>query len=429
MSGRALQLRDVLDAQRVIAPYLDPTPVRRYPSLDGVVGVELFVKHENHQPTGAFKVRGGINLVARLGSGQLAAGVYAASTGNHGQSVAYAASLFGVPATVFVPRGANPVKVSSMRSLGATVVEHGVDFDEARERCEKAAAEHGARYIHSGDEPLLIAGVATATLELLEREPSVEVIVVPVGGGSGAAGACIVAKAIDPRIVVIGVQSEAAPAAYRAWRERRPVADEMHTFAEGLQTRVSFELPQRVLAEHLDDFVLVTDDEVRAATLQLIELTRTLVEPAGAAPLAAVLKLRERLAGQRVALLCTGGNISPAQLRELLEWDRSAVDPPPSQIPPHERPLRVRSAPNRLPAQAAAVTPLLLQCRPRSCEGVASASAPRRPGAAASAGPNSDSETSPRSWRQQRAAAWMRHLESFSRTGKRRRSGSPAPRG
>lgn len=316
----------MLDAQRVIGPYLDPTPTRRYPALDGLLQSELFVKHENHLPTGAFKVRGGINLVARLDPEQMAAGVYAASTGNHGQSVAYAASLFGVAATIFVPRGANPVKVSSMRSLGATVVEHGVDFDEARERCEEVAVAHDARYIHSGDEPLLIAGVATATLELLEREPAIDAIVVPVGGGSGAAGACIVAKAIDPRIAVIGVQSEAAPAAYRAWRERRPVADGMRTFAEGLQTRVSFELPQRILADHLDDFVLVDDDQIRAATLHLIELTRNLVEPAGAASLAAALKLRERLAGQRVALVCSGGNISPAQLRELLEWgSRSAT--------------------------------------------------------------------------------------------------------
>lgn len=310
----------MLDAQRVIAPYLDPTPARPYPALDEMVGAELFVKHENHQPTGAFKVRGGINLVSRLDSEQLAAGVYAASTGNHGQSVAYAASLFGCAATICVPRGANPVKVSSMRSLGADVIEHGVDFDEARERCEEVAAARGGRYIHSGNEPLLIAGVATATLELLEREPAIDAIAVPVGGGSGAAGACIVAKAIDRRILVIGVQSEAAPAAYRAWRERRAVADEMRTFAEGLQTRVSFELPQRILAEHLDEFVLVTDDELRAATLQLIEVTRTLVEPAGAAPLAAALKLRKRLAGQRVALMCSGGNISPGQLRGLLEW-------------------------------------------------------------------------------------------------------------
>jgi threonine dehydratase len=315
------QLGDVLDARRVISAYLDRTPVRSYPLLSRLVGAELLVKHENHQPTGAFKVRGGINLVARLGGEQRDAGVYSASTGNHGQSIAYAASLFGVSATIFVPRGANPVKVDAIRSLGATVIEHGVDFDEARERCAQLASERQARYIHSGDEPLLIAGVGTATLELLEREPSVQVIVVPVGGGSGAAGACIVAKAIDPRIVVIGVQSQSAPAAYRAWRDGRPVSDEMHTFAEGLQTRVSFDLPQRIMAQHLDDFVLVSDDELRAATFQMIELTRNLVEPAGAAPLAAAVRLRDRLAGKRVALICSGGNVSPVQLRELLEWN------------------------------------------------------------------------------------------------------------
>ena len=324
MALETLRFRDVLAARHVIAPYLSETPLRRYPALDQAVGAELFIKHENHQPTGAFKVRGGINLVARLESGQRAAGVYAASTGNHGQSVAYAAELFGVAATIFVPTGANPVKVASMRAMGATVIEHGVDFDEAREQCAEVAAANGGRYVHSGDEPRLIAGVATATLEVLQRNPAIEVIVVPVGGGSGAAGACLAAKAIDPRVTVIGVQSEAAPAAYRAWRERRPVADQMRTFAEGLQTRVSFELPQRLMAQHLDDFVLVSEDELRAATLELIEFTRNLVEPAGAAPLAAVHKLGAQLAGQRVALICSGGNVSPPQLRELLDWELSA---------------------------------------------------------------------------------------------------------
>ena len=313
-------LADVLDARRVIAPHLDPTPLRRYPLLDELVGTAVFVKHENHQPTGAFKVRGGINLLSRLEPSARVGGVYAASTGNHGQSVAYAASVFGVAATIFVPVGANPVKVAAMRALGAEVVEHGADFDEARERCAAVARERGARYIHSGDEPYLIAGVGTATLEMLEREPELETIVVPVGGGSGAAGACVVAKAVRPQIEVIGVQSSAAPAAYRAWRSRTLVQDEMATFAEGLQTRVAFELPQRIMVAHLDDFVLVSDDELRAATLAMIEHTRNLIEPAGAAALAAALKLRERLAGRRVAIVASGGNISPGQLAELLAW-------------------------------------------------------------------------------------------------------------
>ncbi len=318
MTDSIPRFRDVLDARRRIAAYLDETPVRQYPQLDELTGAELFVKHENFQPTGAFKVRGGINLVQRLSPEEKAAGVFAASTGNHGQSVAYAASLFGVAATIFVPRGANTVKVASMRSLRAVVIEHGADFDEARERCSEVAAEQNGRYIHSGNEPMLIAGVATATLELLQREPSIDTIVVPVGGGSGAAGACLAAKAIDSRITVIGVQSEAAPAAYRAWRDRKPTSDEMHTFAEGLQTRVSFDLPQRIMGNHLDDFMLVSDDDLRDATRRMLETTRTLVEPAGAAPLAAVLKHPEGFHGKRVAIICSGGNISPGQLRELL---------------------------------------------------------------------------------------------------------------
>ena len=317
------QLDDVLDARRVIAPHLAPTPLRRYPLLDELTGTATWVKHENHHPTGAFKVRGGVNLIAQLSPEWRAHGVTAASTGNHGQSIAYAAQLFGVSATIFVPRGANPGKVASMRSMGAEVVEQGSDFDEAREQCAEFAAERGARYVHSGNEPLLIAGVGTATLELLESEPRLEVVIVPVGGGSGAAAASLVAKAVQPRIEVIGVQSEAAPAAYRAWRAGRLLEDEMHTFAEGLQTRVAFELPQRIMADQLDDFVLVSDDEIRRATLKLIELTRNLVEPAGAAPLAAALRLRAHLEGKRVALIATGGNITPAQLADLLAWGQS----------------------------------------------------------------------------------------------------------
>ncbi len=313
------QLADVLEARRTIAPHLEPTPLRRYPALDLVLGATTFVKHENLQATGAFKVRGGINLVAHLDASERAAGVFTASTGNHGQSIAYAANLFGVSATIFVPRGANPVKVAAIRSLGGEVVEHGVDFDAAREHCAQLAADRGARYVHSANEPLLIAGVATATLEILEREPQIDVIIVPVGAGSGAAGACIVAAAAGRDVEVIAVQAEAAPAAYRAWRERRLVTDEMRTFAEGLQTRVAFELPQRILTELLSDFVVVSEDQLRAATLSLIEMTRTLVEPAGAASLAAALQVREQISDRRVALICSGANISLAQLRKLLD--------------------------------------------------------------------------------------------------------------
>jgi threonine dehydratase len=318
MSAPAVpDLADVLAARQRIAPYLRPTALYRYPVLDGLTGTRVWVKHENHQPVGAFKVRGGVNLLSQLDAEERGRGVIAASTGNHGQSVAYAAALFGVRAIVCAPEQANPVKVESMQALGAEVVQHGRDFDEAREHCEKLAAEHGYRYVHSGNEPALIAGVATYTLEILEAQPDTEVIVVPVGGGSGAAGACVVAKAVRPSIQVIGVQAEAAPAAYRSWRARALVEDTTATAAEGLATRTAFELPQRILWEKLDDFVLVSEAALRDATRTMIEKTRNLVEPAGAAALAAVLADPGRFAGRVVAVVCSGGNISPAQLTAL----------------------------------------------------------------------------------------------------------------
>src|SRR6266496_5278876 len=240
---RVPTLVDVLEARRRIAPYLLPTPLHSYPVLDRLLGAEVWVKHENHQPIGAFKVRGGINLVSRLDDGERERGVITASTGNHGQSIAYASRLFGVRAIVCVPEGANPVKVESMRALGAEIVTHGVDFDEARVHAARLAEEHGYRYIHSGNEPHLIAGVATQALEILERQPDIEVIIVPIGGGSGAAGTCIVAKAINPKIQVIGVQSAEAPAAQKSWKAHRLLEDRMGTIAEGLATRTAFELP------------------------------------------------------------------------------------------------------------------------------------------------------------------------------------------
>ena len=309
---------DVLDAARQIRPYLTPTPLRRYPALERLVGTELHVKHENHNPTGAFKVRGGINLVSRLSDDERRRGVIAASTGNHGQSVAFAARLFGVSAIICAPAAANPVKVEAMQDMGAEVILDGDRYDDSRRNADRLAREHGYRYIHSGDEPLLIAGVGTHTLEVLQEHPRIDTVIVPIGGGSGAAGACIAAKAVNPEIKVIGVQSDQAQSAYLSWKSGSLQDSPNRTRAEGLSTAAPFELPQRIMRRLLDDFVLVSDDEIDAATALMIEKTRTLVEAAGAAALAAALKLRNQLRGRRLALICTGGNISPAQLKALL---------------------------------------------------------------------------------------------------------------
>jgi len=309
---------DVLDAAKQIRPYLAPTPLRRYPALDRLVGAEVFVKHENHNPTGAFKVRGGVNLVSRLSEDERRRGVIAASTGNHGQSVAYAARLFGVSAIICAPEAANPVKVESMQDLGAEVVCQGERYDDARRNAERLAREHGYRYIHSGDEPLLIAGVGTHTLEILEEEPDVDTVIVPVGGGSGVSGAGITAKAVNPNIRVIGVQSDAAQAAYLSWKSGEWRESPNRTRAEGLSTAAPMALPQRIMHRVVDDFVLVSDDQIDAATALMIEKTRTMVEAAGAAALAAAIALRDELKDRKVAVICSGGNISPAQLKALL---------------------------------------------------------------------------------------------------------------
>jgi threonine dehydratase len=282
------------------------------------VGTEVYLKHENYQPVGAFKVRGGVNLISQLSPEERARGVIAASTGNHGQSVAFASGLFRVQARIVVPEKANPGKVAAMQGMGAEVIFHGATFDEARQHCEALAREHGYRYIHSGDEPLLIAGVATEVLEMLEDEPDLQVIIVPIGGGSGGAGACIVARAVNPAIRVIGVQSEASPAAYKSWRERRLVEAPNRTIAEGLATGTAFALPQAILWEALNEFILLPDEEILRAMVWMVQDAHTLAEGAGAAPLAAAYRLRKELQGKKIGLICSGGNTSLEHLRQAL---------------------------------------------------------------------------------------------------------------
>lgn len=309
---------DVEAARKRIAPHLHRTPLHNYPALDAVLGCEAWVKHENHQVVGAFKVRGGVNLISQLDARQRKAGVLAVSTGNHGQSVAWASRRFGVAATIAVPHDANPAKVESMRALGATIVEHGDSFDAARRWAEAEATKSDVRYIHSGNEPDLIAGVGTYAVEMLEDQPDLDVILVPVGGGSGSAGVCIAAKHLKPDIEVIGVQSAQAPAAYEAWKNGGDREIASKTWAEGLACAVPFDLTQSIIRKHLDDFVLVDDDEIRRAVLLLLDKTRNLAEGAGAAATAAAVKLRKRLAGRNVGVVLSGGNISQAQLREVL---------------------------------------------------------------------------------------------------------------
>jgi len=315
--GAMPSLRDVIAARPHVYRYLRPTPLYHYPGLSELIGARVWVKHENHQPVGAFKVRGGLNLVARLSEKERASGLFTASTGNHGQSIAYAARAHGVRATIAVPEGANPGKVAAMRGLGAEVAFHGADFDSAREWVMAMAAARGGRFVGPTEE-LLIHGVGTYALEIVEDLPDVDAIIVPVGAGSGVCATGIVAKAINPAIQVIGVQSAQAPAIQMSWACGKAVSADMNTIAEGLATRVPFENTQRIMREYLDDFVLVEDAAIEDAILLLLEHTHNLAEGAGAAALAAAIKLGPRLAGKNVVLVLSGGNLSVDQLRRLL---------------------------------------------------------------------------------------------------------------
>lgn len=312
-------MRDVLAARKRIARYLPRTPLHSYPALNELIGAEVYVKHENHHPVGAFKVRGGINLLSQLTDEEREQGVLAVSTGNHGQSVAYAARLFGAKATIVVPEQANPGKLAAMRGMGADVIMHGKRFDDALRHCEELAATQGGRYIHSGNEPLLIAGVATLTLEILEDQPDLDVLIVPIGGGSGAAGACLVTWALNPSVRVIGVQAALSSAAHESWRQKRIVAMPNASFADGLATGRGFELPQAMLWEMLEEFLLLEEEEIRQAIFWMIERAHTLAEAAGASALAGAYRLRHELAGKKVGIVCSGGNLAIDHLRAALQ--------------------------------------------------------------------------------------------------------------
>jgi threonine dehydratase len=313
-------LDDVRAAQRTLAAYLPPTPLLRSWKLSERLGCDYYIKCENLQPVGAFKVRGGINLVAALSPEERRAGLVAASTGNHGQSIAFAGRLFDVPVVIYVPAvGTNPLKVAAMERLGAEVRRHGRDFDEAREECEREAGRFGYRYVHSANEPLHVAGVGTVALEILEALPEPDVVLVPVGGGSGAAGDGTVLRELSPATELIGVQSEAAPGAYRAWESGilEPCA-RMETDHEGLATRVPFELTTAILRDVLADFLLVSDQEIDRAVRLLAEDAKLIAEGAGAAALAGAIAMGERIRGKKVVGVLSGGNLPMDRLAAAL---------------------------------------------------------------------------------------------------------------
>jgi len=313
---------DIVAAREAISDFLPKTPLVRLNRISELLDCDYYAKLENLQPTGAFKVRGGINLVrnaVRAADGKPVT-LITASTGNHGQSIAYAGRLFGARVIIYAPtENVNESKMRAMRDLGAEVRLHGRDFDEARLEVERRAGEEGYRYVHSANEPLLIAGVGTLSAEILEDLSDVDVVIAPAGGGSCASGACIAARELNPNVRVFAVQSEAAPAMWHAYQKRSlDPYPTMQTVHEGLATRVPFELTNRILWDLLTDFVLVSDEEINESIGILARDAKQIAEGAGAASLAGAFKLREKLRGKKVVGILSGGNIPPERFARLI---------------------------------------------------------------------------------------------------------------
>jgi threonine dehydratase len=313
--------RDVLEARRRIRPYLPPTPLRHYAALDEAAGdgIRVWVKHENHNPTNSFKARNAMSVLTALPQETRKRGVLGATRGNHGQGLAWAGSLLGAPVVVCVPVGNNPEKNEAMRSFGAELVEEGRDYDESVEVARRIERERGMTMVHSTDEPLVIAGAATLTLEMLEEQPAIEALVVAIGGGSQAVGALTVIRAIAPHVRVYGVQAERASAIHDSWHAGRVVTrDSADTFADGLATRQPYALTFPALREGLSGFVTVTEAEIAQAVRILLRTTHNLAEGAGAASLAGLRRLAGELAGKKVAVILSGGNIDADTLRKVV---------------------------------------------------------------------------------------------------------------
>ena len=319
-----VDLDAITAARDRIRPFVPVSPLRSYPVLDAEDGrgISVLVKHENFNPTNSFKVRNAFSLVTALSADERRRGIVAATRGNHGLGLAYAGKEFGVPVTICVPLGNNPEKNAAMRALGVRLIEEGRDYDESLTVANRIVHAEGARLAHSTNDVEIIAGAGTMALEIAEQAPALDALVIAVGGGSQAVGAMVVMRALDRPVPVYAVQAAGASATHDGWHAGKPlVTESANTIADGLATRSSYEMTFDALREGLADFITVTDTEIAAAMRLLLRSTHSLVEAAGAAGMAGLLALRDRLAGQRVGIVLSGGNVDERTLTRVLNGD------------------------------------------------------------------------------------------------------------
>jgi len=315
LKGYPVSVAEVVRARSIVSQYVRPSQLSYYEGLSRAIGAEVYVKHENHNPTGTFKIRGGVNLMHHLKHAGVP-GVITYSTGNHGLSIATAARWLDMQATIVVPEEANPVKVRAIREAGAELIQAGKTFEDCAATVERLCQERSLHYAHPANEPHLINGVGTGFLEVVEALPDLDVMFVPIGAGSELASAVTVLRALRPQAQIIAVQAQASPAAYESWKQKRICQAPNKSFAGGFATGQAYELPFSIYKDELDDFVLLTEDELRDGMGAAIYYTHNLAEGAGAATIAAAWKVRDRLQGKKVALQMSGGNASAAEVIE-----------------------------------------------------------------------------------------------------------------
>jgi threonine dehydratase len=313
-----MTITQVRQAAQTIAGSVIDTPCLHSRTLSEIAGVEIFLKFENHQFTASFKERGALNKLRSLNPRQCREGVVAASAGNHAQGVAYHAQRLGIPAVIVMPRYTPGVKIERTRAYGAEVILHGELFDDARARARALASERGLTWIHPYDDEHVIAGQGTIALEMLRAHPELDAIVVPVGGGGLISGIAVAATALKPGIEIVGVQTARFPSMYAALRQEQ--ADfGLTTIADGIAITAPGALTLPIVKKHVRDILLVDEGEIEQAIVLLLEVEKTVVEGAGAAGLAAVLKYRVRFQGRNVGLVLSGGNIDPLILAGIIE--------------------------------------------------------------------------------------------------------------
>jgi len=312
--------RDILTAQRNLEGLIRKTPLEYSPLLSRKTGCQLYLKLENWQKTGSFKVRGATNKVASLSEVERARGIVTASSGNHGLGAFYAARAFGgLKVTVFVPTNAPRSKVEKLQQFEGQLFLEGKDYDEAEELAREFAEERGATFVHACWDPKGIAGQGTVGLEIMSDLPEVEALLVPVGGGGLISGVTIAAKTVNPQVRVIGVQSETSPSAYLSLRDGRPYEryEAAPTIADGLAGGFG-KLPFELIKGRVEGIVIVTEEEIRAAVLALLESAQLVVEGSGAVGVAALLFEKVVLKGKKVAAILSGGNIDTDLLFQIM---------------------------------------------------------------------------------------------------------------